>query len=86
MGGGYHTLQDFVLCMGLICFSDFGCLLPDGRGEEDHQATKIHTYICLLFGTGVSLCLVLSSLYNVRAYVCVRLNVYKYKIMLISVN
>lgn len=33
--------------------------------------------------TGVSLCLVL---YNVRAYVCVRLNVYKYKIMLIHVN
>ena len=26
------------------------------------------------------------SLYNVRAYMCVRLNVYKYKIMLIGVN
>lgn len=35
--------------------------------------------------TGVSVCLCF-VLYNVRAYAYVGLNVYKYKIMLISVN
>ena len=57
-----------------------------GCQKTDTTQAKTHTYICLLsvlVHPSVCLCFVL---YNVRAYVYVRLNVYKYKIMLISVN
>ena len=70
--------------MGLICVSAFCGSFGTGRLPEDTHNTSDNTHIYALFGTCVSLCAF--SVYNVRAYVCVRLNVYKYKIMLISVN
>lgn len=86
-GGATLPLKIFVPCMGLICFFGFWMPFCTGRLPENTHNTSDNTHIyafCLvLVHPSISQCFVL---YNVRAYVCVRLNVYKYKIMLISVN
>ena len=86
-GGGYPTIEDFCAVYGLNLLFGFWmpfCLTDDEK--EDRQKTQIHTYRCLSSVlVHLSVCLFF-VLYNVRAYVYVRLNVYKYKIMLISVN
>lgn len=86
-GGATLPKKIFVPCMGLICVSVFWMPFCTGRLQEYTHNTSDNVYIyafCLhWWHPSVCLCFVL---YNVRTYVCVRLNVYKHKIMLISVN
>ena len=59
-----------------FCLTD-----EEKKTDRRHRYTQIYAF-CLVL---VCVC-ALPCLDNVRAYVYVRLNVYKYKIMLISVN
>ena len=65
----------------------FGFGMPFCLTDEEKKTDRRHRYthidaFCLYWCVSVPFLV----LYNVRAYVYVRLNVYKYKIMLISVN
>ena len=75
--------------MGLFCVLAFGCLFALA-GCQKTSTTQAITHIYILFVCTGGLCVrhafCVFSVYNVRAYMCVRLNVYKHKIMLISVN
>lgn len=55
----------------------------DKKTTSGPRYTHIYCLLSALVHPSVCLCFVL---YNVRAYAYVRLNVYKYKIMLINVN
>lgn len=74
-GGATLPKKIFMRSMGLICVPVLGCLfaLAGFRKTPTTQAI-IHIYIAFCLYWCVSVCLRF-VLYNVRAYVCVRLNV-----------